>query len=278
MKIKVAVAQIKPFLGDRKKNLELMIKNIEKAIEEKNQVIVFPELALTGYLVKDMVPNLAITKETVPELLLKLSEKIGIIFGALEEDEEFNFYNSAFYLEDGAVKHIHRKVYLPTYGMFDEFRYFSRGDKFRAFDTKFGRFGILICEDAFHPSSSYILNQDGAQYLFLLANSPSRGGNGENLSNIITWETMAKTYSSLYGMFVVFSHRVGYEDGVNFAGESKVFNPFGEIIKQLPRFQESLETVELDRALIRRAKIYTPTHKNEDIYLTIRELTRIAQK
>lgn len=278
MKIKVALAQIKPHLGDRKKNLEIMIKAIEKAISQEGDIVVFPELALTGYLVKDMVPNVAITEETMPKELLELSKKIGIIFGAVEEDKDFNFYNSAFYLEDGELKHTHRKVYLPTYGMFDEFRYFSKGEKVRAFDTKFGRMGILICEDAFHPSLSYILNEDGAQYLFLLANSPSRGGNGDTTSNLITWETLSKTYSSLYGMYVVFSHRVGYEDGVNFAGESKVFNPFGEIVAKLPLFEEALEIVQLDRAVIRRAKVYTPTHKNEDIHLTIRELNRIVQK
>ncbi len=279
MKIKVCLAQIKPTLGNVKKNLEIMCSNIEKAIEEENNVIVFPELSLTGYLVKDMVQSIAITRKTVPQELLEYSKKIGIIFGAVEEDDEdFRFYNSAFYLEDGEVKHVHRKVYLPTYGLFDEFRYFSKGDKFRAFDTKYGRFGILICEDAFHPSSSYILNEDGCQYMFMLANSPSRGGQGDKPSNLIIWETLAKTYSSLYGMYIVFSHRVGYEDGVNFAGQSKVFSPSGEIKMQLSLFEEDFQSIVLDRAEIRRARIYTPTNKNEDIYLTIRELERIANK
>lgn len=276
--MKVCLAQIKPTLGNVKINLELMIKNVEKAIEDGADIIVFPELALTGYLVKDMVPAVAIKKETVPAQLIELSKKIGILFGAVEEDEDFNFYNAAFYLEDGEVRHIHRKVYLPTYGMFDEFRYFSRGDKFRSFDTKFGRFGIIICEDAFHPSSAYILNQDGAKYIFMLTNSPTRGGQGEIPSNLMTWDNLSKTYSSLYGMFVVFSHRVGYEDGVNFAGISKIYNPFGEIIEELPIFEECTKTIKLNRDDLRRAKIYTPTHKNEDIHLTIRELTRIANK
>ena len=111
-----------------------------------------------------------------------------------------------------------------------------------------------------------------------MANSPSRGGNGNKPSNLITWENLAKTYSSLYGMFVVFAHRVGYEDGVNFAGESKLFSPSGEIVAKLPLFDEASESLELDRAEIRRARIYTPTNKNEDIYLTIRELQRISEK
>lgn len=276
--MKVCLAQIKPTLGNVKINLELMIKKIDAAVEDGADIVVFPELSLTGYLIKDMVPAVAIKKSTVPKELIELSKKIGILFGAVEEDENFNFYNAAFYLEDGEVKHIHRKVYLPTYGMFDEFRYFSRGDKFRSFDSKFGRFGIIICEDAFHPSSAYILNQDGAQYLFMLTNSPTRGGQGEIPSNLMTWDNISKTYSSLYGMFVVFAHRVGYEDGVNFAGISKIYNPFGEVVGELPIFEDSAKTIELNSDDLRRAKIYTPTHKNEDIHLTIRELTRIANK
>lgn len=276
--MKISLAQIKPSLGNVKKNLEIMVENINKAIEDKGELVVFPELALTGYLVKDMVPQVAIKKDTVPQILLELSKKISIIFGVVEEDEDYNFYNASFYLEDGVVKHVHRKVYLPTYGMFDEFRYFSRGDKFRAFDTKFGKMGMLICEDAFHPSSAYILKEDGAKYLFLLANSPTRGGQGEIPSNLVTWDNLSKTYSSLYGIFVVFSHRVGYEDGVNFAGQSKIYNPFGEVIMSMELFDESLESLNLKEEDLRRAKIYTPTHKNEDIHLTIRELTRIANK
>lgn len=278
MKTKIAIAQIKPNLGNVKKNLEKMIENIEKAINDGADMVVFPELALTGYFLKDMVPSVAIKRDTVPQELLELSKKISVVFGAVEESENFAFYNSAFYLEDGEVIHIHRKVYLPTYGMFDEFRYFSKGDKFRAFDTKFGRFGILICEDAFHPSSAYILNEDGAQNLLVLTNSPSRGGNGETLSNLVNWNNIIKTYASVYSQYVIFSHRVGFEDGVNFAGESKLINPFGEIVKSLDLFEEVLETVEIDTNEIRRAKIYTPTHKNEDIHLTIRELKRIAEK
>ncbi len=122
MKIKVNIAQIKPTLGNVNKNLEIMIKNIEKAISENADLVVFPELSLTGYLVKDMVPNVAIKKNSIPKELLELSKKISIIFGAVEEDEDFRFYNSAFYLEDGELKHVHKKVYLPTYGLFDEFR------------------------------------------------------------------------------------------------------------------------------------------------------------
>lgn len=114
--------------------------------------------------------------------------------------------------------------------------------------------------------------------MFMLANSPSRGGQGDKPSNLIIWETLAKTYSSLYGMYIVFSHRVGYEDGVNFAGQSKVFSPSGEIKIQLSLFEEDFQSIVLDRAEIRRARIYTPTNKNEDIYLTIRELERIANK
>ncbi|MBZ4683358.1 MAG: hypothetical protein PWP46_1736 [Fusobacteriaceae bacterium] len=280
MKLKVALAQIKPYLGDVEKNIKILQENIEKAISEKADIIVFPELSLTGYFLKDMVPVVAkwVEDGEIPEILLEYSKKISIIFGGVEESKDHNFYNSAFYLEDGKLIHTHRKVYLPTYGMFDEYRYFSRGDKIRAFDTKFGRIGMLICEDAWHGSTMYILNQDKADYIFVLANSPSREYQNEKPANILTWENMLKTYADMFNSYVVFSHRVGYEDGINFAGNSMVVDPFGKIEDRLSSFEVDFKIVELEKQKIRRARIYTPIQKDEDIHLTIRELNRIAQE
>lgn len=279
MKIRVALAQIKPYLGDVEKNLEIIKENIERAISEKADLIVFPELALTGYFLKDMVAVVAkwVDRGEIPEELLEYSKKISIIFGGVEETKEHNFYNSVFYLEDGKLLHTHRKVYLPTYGMFDEYRYFSRGNKVRAFDTKFGRFGMLICEDAWHASSMYILNQDGADYIFVMANSPTRGLTEEKPSNIKTWENMNRTYSDIYNSYVIFSHRVGYEDGVNFAGGSEVIDPFGNEEVKLAYFEPDFKVVELEKQKVRRARIYTPTQKDEDIHMTIRELQRVEK-
>ena len=139
--MKAAIAQIKPTLGNLGKNLEIMLKKIDEAKEKGMEVIVFPELALSGYLLEEMVYDVCVD---IPQELLEASKEISVLFGGVEKGPDNYIYNSAFYLEDGKLLHTHRKVYLPTYGMFFEGRYFREGDRFRAFDTKHGRLGVLI--------------------------------------------------------------------------------------------------------------------------------------
>ena len=181
MDFTAVLAQIKPKLGCVADNLTTIEEQIVKAREAGADLIVFPELALSGYFLKDLVPEAARRIDS-PEIrrLIELSRSISIAIGFVEETDDYHFFNSALYLEDGAIRHLHRKVYLPTYGLFDEQRYLARGESFRAFDTKFGRFGMLICEDMWHLSASYILAMDGATTLICLSSSPARGIEGEN--------------------------------------------------------------------------------------------------
>ena len=148
MSIRVAIAQMNPRLGDLQANLSLYEEKIRQGIKERADLLVFPELSLTGYYLRDMVPNVALSDRS-PEMkkLKQLSREIPFVAGLVEESADHRFFNSAVYFEDGEVRHVHRKVYLPTYGMFDEQRYFARGDRIRAFDSKFGRIAMLICED-----------------------------------------------------------------------------------------------------------------------------------
>ena len=257
--MKLAVAQINPTLGNIDKNKEKMIKFIEEAIEKGAELVVFPELALTGYLLEELTYDVA----GIPDEFYELSKKISILFGGIEESKEYYYYNSAFYLEDGKLQHTHRKIYLPTYGLFDEGRYLKSGNDIKAFDTKFGRFGILICEDAWHLSNPYLLKVDGADYVFTLVNSPSRGAQGDKLSPNKTWDDMMSTYSKLLTSFYIFAHRVGYEDGVNFFGGSKVYSPNGEILVDGKNFEEELLITELDVRNLRRARINNPVMRDE---------------
>lgn len=281
MKIRVAVAQIKPLLGAIEANYKIVIENIEKAIDNGADIIVFPELALTGYFLKDMVPVAASWRKYKTEFhkILELSKHISIIIGSVEESERHLFYNSAFYIEDGEIKNVHRKVYLPTYGMFDEYRYFAKGDSFKAFDTKYGRFGILICEDAWHASSMYILSQDGADYIFVMSSSPSRGVDEEDtLASIKSWESINRFYSSMFSVYTIYANRTGYEDGVNFWGGSEVIDPFGVPEVKAPYFDEALIYCDMEKQKVRRARIYSPILKDEDINITLKELERIKRK
>ncbi|MGL4534020.1 MAG: nitrilase-related carbon-nitrogen hydrolase, partial [Fusobacteriaceae bacterium] len=257
------------------KNLIKMSEIIEKAIIEKAEIVVFPELSLTGYLLEDLVGEVYI--QNVPEKLLKLSEKIAIIFGAIELGKDNYTYNTAYYLEDGEVKGKHRKVYLPTYGLFDEGRYVKPGNKIRAFDTKFGKFGILICEDAWHQSSGFILSQDGAEKIFILVNSPARGF-GKKLEIEKEWNSLIHSIAITNVVNVIMCNRVGVEDGVSYWGGSTIISPSGKMIYKEELFKEKEMLVEIDESEIRRARLKSPVGKNENLSIVISELKRIEKE
>jgi predicted amidohydrolase len=277
---RVGLGQINPALGNLSRNLAIYQEIFAQAKKEQVDLLIFPELGLTGYFLRDMVPEVALKEDSAIITELKeLSQEIPIATGWVEESKEHLFYNAAIYLEAGEIKHIHRKVYLPTYGMFDEQRYFARGKKLRAFDTRFGRIALLICEDLWHPSTAYIAFQDGADLLLVLSSSPGRGVDlGEKLTIFDTWETINKAYAKLFSQFILFANRVGYEDGVSFWGGSEIINPEGRQIAKGGYFQEELVVGEVDINDIRRTRISTTLLRDEDLDLTIRELLRIRQE
>ncbi|WP_300621385.1 nitrilase-related carbon-nitrogen hydrolase [uncultured Fusobacterium sp.] len=273
--MKVYIGQIKPTLGNIEKNLNMMLEVIDRAITEKNDIVIFPELSLTGYSLEDIVFDVAIKE--VPSILLEKSKEISIIFGAVELGEEEYPYNTAYYLEDGKVVHRHRKVYLPDYGMFYEGRYFMAGDKVRAFDTKFGRVGMLVCEDMWHQSAQYILAQDGARYIFVPFNSPvivekSKEEMSEN------WKNICKANSLLNGTYTVAVNRVGVEDGIAFFGNSFVVNPEGKIVGEGKYIYEDEFSCALEDIEIRKARFKAPMFKTENLNLTKKEIERIEIK
>ncbi len=282
MKFLAAVAQIGPRLGNVDANRALLIDEVRKAEKEGADLLVFPELSLTGYFLKDMVPEVAVRRgaERMREIAA-LSEKVSLVVGFVEESSRHGFFNSAAYFESGRMLHVHRKVYLPTYGLFDENRYVGRGDRVRAFDTRFGRAAILICEDAWHPSLAGIASLDGADLLIIPSASPARGvskANGEGgLAIQRVWRSLGRTYAAAYNQHVIFSNRVGYEDGIHFWGGSEILAPSGEPLAQARRAEEQLLLCPVDTANVRRARISSPTIRDEDVHLTLRELRRLQR-
>ena len=209
MKFLVANAQIKPLLGDVDANLNLIETMVKNAKKKNIKLLVFPELALTGYFLKDFVPDVAQKKNSkLLKNIASLSEGISIVLGFVEESARHVFYNSAAYFENGKLVYVHRKIYLPTYGMFDESRYFGSGKTIRAFDTNFGRVAILICEDAWHPSLAFLASQDGADFLIIPSSSPYRGNSQPKSKLAIerSWDSILTTYSITYNQFVVLSN------------------------------------------------------------------------
>lgn len=274
----VSLAQIAPRLGDRAANLTLHEERVQAAREAGADLVVFPELSLTGYLLKDMVPNVALRLDA-PEIgrLRELSRGLALVVGFVEESPEFRFYNSAAYFEDGALIHVHRKVYLPTYGLFDEGRYLARGDRIRAFDTKLGRMVLLVCEDMWHPSTVYIAAIDRAVTLICPSASPIRGvsEDAEQDDNARYWEMLLDFYARAYAVSILYANRVGFEDGVGFWGGSQVLDAAGRRTAKGPYYEAAMVAGAVERDVTRRQRIVAPMLRDEDVDLTINELLRL---
>jgi len=264
--MRVALAQVAPVLGNVAVNLKMHRTVIRKAAAAGADLVIFPELSLTGYLLQDLVPEVALSpdRSTVVKELRRLSRRIALVVGLVEESEDHCFYNSALFLSDGKILHRHRKVYLPTYGMFDEGRDFAAGDSFSAFDTPWGRFGILICEDAWHPAAAYLLARDGADFILILSSGPSRGvGSGKELASITSWVDLCRVTARFQTLYALYVNRVGVEDGMHFSGGSFVADPFGDIVGRAPALKESLLLLTLPRASLRRARTLYPLLRDE---------------
>jgi len=278
--VRVALAQIAPKLGDLKANLEIHLDAIRLARREKAGVVVFPELSLTGYVLRDQVPEIALARQApLFKKLLRAASGLDVVVGFVEEAPGHRFHNAAAYLSKGKVVHVHRKAYLPTYGMFEEGRDFAAGDVIRAFGTPRGPAGILICEDAWHPTTAWILVQDGAEILFALSSGPTRGAKPRRgVTSLPVWHELLRTTAQFQTSFVVYVNRVGYEDGLNFGGGSIALDPFGRTIAALPALTAGLTVAELDAEVLRRARAAYPLLRDENLELVHRETARLRQE
>ncbi len=281
MTLTIALAQINTTLGNVERNLEKHLALAKEARKSDADLLIFPELSLTGYVLQDLASAVAHRPrqdDPVFRPLLEASQDIDLVVGFVDEDPRSRFYIAAAYLSRGEVLHVHHKVYLPTYGLFDEGRFFAWGDRIRAFNTRFGRMGILICEDFWHASPPYLLWLDGADTLLFTSASPGRGlGAGEQLASAHWVEHINRAYASLYTVFVAHANRVGYEDGLNFWGGSTVFDPNGDLLARGPYHEEALTLAEVDLRQIHRTRARLPLLRDERTALVRRELNRILQ-
>ncbi len=275
----VAVGQLRPRLGQVEDNIQKHLDWIEEANSQQADLIVFPELGLTGYQVQDLTLDLACTLgDGRIQRLIQASRSIDVSFSFIEESADHRFYIASVYAAEGEVRGIHRKAYLPTYGMFDEARYFASGDTFRTFSGTVGQVGTLICEDAWHVTSPYLLALGGATLFLLPASSPSRLGHvADELGSHAFWRQLLRTYAQLFGVHVVFANRVGFEDGLGFFGGSMVVAPNGEVIAEAAVLEEQLLVTQIHLASVRRARFQTPLFRDERPELVLRELKRLAQ-
>ncbi|KPV42263.1 nitrilase-related carbon-nitrogen hydrolase [Alicyclobacillus ferrooxydans] len=278
-RVTVALGQLRPRLGDVSANLEQHLAWIEQAKTNHAALIVFPELGLTGYQVQDLTLDVArTTKHPDIQRLVAASQDIDVVFSFVEESEQHLFYITAIYARRGQIAAKHRKVYLPTYGMFDEGRYFACGEEFRTVPTDFGRSGLMICEDAWHVSSPYLLALGGADLICVPASGPARSvAEQDRFGSHVFWRDLLQVYARLFGTYFIFVNRTGFEDGVNFFGGSGVISPEGEWLVEAPELTETLCYAELDLSVIRRARYITPILRDEKKHLVLRELERLLE-
>jgi NAD+ synthase (glutamine-hydrolysing) len=272
----LAIAQIRPVKGNYQENLRLIGRLVAEVArhDPPPQVIQFPETATSGYFVEGGVRDVAVTAGTLAADLDRVTAEesgglrspIDVVVGFYERWGE-TLYNSAAYIRLGEgnprVVHVHRKAFLPTYGMFDEERFVERGHDLRAFDTPWGRAGLLVCEDAWHSLSGTLLALDGAQLIFVLSAAPARGiaprsDDTPGPASAARWDRLVRDIADEHGVFVSFSNLVGSEGGKMFAGCSVLFGPHGDLRLRAPAFDEAVAIAELDFADVGRARADTP--------------------
>ena len=279
MRLNIGLAQMYPKLGDVPANLDKHLKTVDQAVDAGVELLVFPELSMTGYQVQDLAPEVALranANDPVFGKLMDASRRLDIVVGFVQEDQRNRFYIADAYLSGGEILHIHHKLYLPTYTMFDEGRYFAPGDTARAFDTRYGRVGMLICEDFWHMSPAYLLWLDGADLLIFNSASPSRGLDAEDRLSGSRWvELVNQAYGSMFTDYVIHCNRVGYEDGKNFWGGSTIADPNGEFLVHGPYFDETLITHTIDLNELHRTRSRLPLLRDERTLMVQHELNRI---
>jgi len=270
-RLRVALAQVDCVLGDVDSNVQSVRQVIREAKAERADLVIFPELVLTGYALGQVTEDVARTV-TDEEIIALAQEADGIacVVGFAEAGR-VHTYNSAAYLEGGAVRHVHRKLYLPTYDIWEERKHFSPGGSMRAFETALGQMAILVCSDAWQPALAVLAVQDGARVLIVPANSTGQRPNIED-----EWRDINRFYARMLESYVVFVNRVGDEAGLHFWGGSHVYDPWGELIAEAPLDEPALLTVEIDLANVRRRRREMPLVKEARLTLLSRELERLA--
>ena len=272
--IRLALSQFRPSKGEYAQNVARIGAVVGQAaqLDPKPDLVVFPETATSGYFVEGGVKELAVTAGTLARDLTAAYQgpAIDVVVGFYERFQN-HIYNSALYVtlnkKKPEVRHVHRKVFLPTYGVFDEERFVDRGqDGVRSFETGWGgKAAILICEDAWHSLAATVAALEGAQLVIVPSASPARGlgevedCEGETLpASVVRWERIVRGIAEEHGVFVALANLVGFEGGKGFPGASAVIDPTGRVLARGPLFEEALLTADIDLDSLTTARSDSP--------------------
>ncbi len=280
MDCRVALCQMRPKLGVFHDNLQAHHQWLDRCFAEDAQLAIFPELSLTGYFLRDLTQDIAVSihHPQIQELVAR-SKDGSLVFGFVEESDDHRFYNTAIFAEDGAILHCHRKVHLPDYGIFEEGRYFASGQNFQSIPSKLGRFGLLICEDAWHLSAGWLHFLQGVDALIMPVASPARGIDTDQpeLSSHQSWRTLTAAQALFFQTWVLRCNRVGFEDGTMFWGGSSILNPFAATIAEANAEEEELLIHSLRADALKRARMQTPLLRDAKPDLVRLHLARLLQ-
>lgn len=285
MDCRVLLAQTNPALGNVSRNLADHVARIQAAIEERADLVLFPELSLSGYFLKDQTASVAIDLSSPAlERLLELSKRITIGFGLVERSRDGRLYNAYAILEDGRVIAVHRKVHLVTYGMFEESRDFAPGERYEPVESRHGRFGVLLCEDLWHMGGLYLHFLASVDALIVPSASPARGvelpgadvadEDPLGLASVRSWRRVLAFASQFTQTWVLYVNRVGFEDGIGFSGHSSVWDPFGARRGELAHFEPGSLTERISSAALDRARAVTPLRRDEKPWILAQALAR----
>ena len=301
--MKVAIYQTDPVLLDLRANLEEVITKIRHGREQGAQLIVFPELALTGYFVGQRYHEVALRLDSLETRRLASATKgTAAVVGFIEESPSMNFYNSALVAVDGEILFAYRKLNLPNYGVFEERKYFAPGKQVPVFRLHGFAIATFICNDVWHPSLPYLGVCRKAD-IFVTIFSSSENSMETEFSNIETWGIINTFYSRVFGIYNICANRVGKEifeekrsesgspsgqTGVGmdlaplsqsvahqFWGGSEIVNPYGQTIARAALYEPDEIFGEITKDLLRKKKILLPYLRNDDPYFTHRELQLI---
>ena len=265
MSIRIAIAQCAPALGAVKRNLDMHEKWIARAKAAGARLVIFPELSLTGYYLKDLAADVACAADD-PQLapIAEASRDIDISAGFVERSADAKLHIAQGHWSGGKLVHVHRKVYLPTYGIFDDGRYFGPGDRFETYTWEAGTTGVAICEDLWHVSTPYLYAAAGATIVLAPSASPGRGvAEGGDLGTAESCRLMDRFYASYLTVYIVYVNRVGHEDGIAFWGGSEIVAPDGTVAARAPEFDEELLIGEIDPELVARERARNPLLRDE---------------
>ena len=276
MNFHVAAAQIRPKKADYAHNLGRIGDVFEQidAMDPRPGVLVLPETVMSGYFLEGGVREVARSRDELFSDLLSIYRQrtttagaaLDVAIGFYELDDG-KYYNAGLYAtltkKDGGdhqagIVHVHHKFFLPTYGVFDEKRFVSRGRKIEAFETRFGRVSLLICEDVWHSVTATIAALEGAQVIYVISASPGREFGGDQVGNLSRWDLLLPGIADEHNIFVVYAGLVGFEGGKGFTGSSRIVDPWGKTVVTAPVLEESIVTSAIDLEDVATARAASP--------------------